>query len=248
VGIDECGTCKKGFYSSDPGASTCLTCNPGKYTNKEQTACLLCPAGKISGVAASSCDVCEKNKYAEGEGNTECQFCDDEDMLIGSITLKNGTTSASGCICPAGEYVDFGENLCGKVPEGVNENVEAMTVKNLQVEKGYWRTNSSSSEVLQCLAPEHCVGGSDPDTQCNEGHTGPLCAVCEDGYASTGSGLFLKCSTCDGGDANTTIAVGFGIFFSVIFALMGLTCCCKRKKKKRGGGEDDQTELTSNDR
>ncbi|GMI09257.1 hypothetical protein TrLO_g2039 [Triparma laevis f. longispina] len=241
-GSTTCLSCEDGFYSFEAGTSTCYTCAPGKYTSTDQTECLLCPAGRISGVSVSSCTVCEEGKYAENEGNTECKFCDDDEMLVGSTTLQNGTTSANGCICPTGEYVQFSENTCQKEPEGVETTIDAMTVKTLNVKEGYWRTNASSFEVLPCLSPEHCLGGPNPAYQCKEGHTGPLCAVCQDGFASTGSGMFFKCSTCEGGDATTTIAIGFGAF---------LTCCCIRKKKKKGregnDDDDDRTGLSSND-
>ncbi|GMH50627.1 hypothetical protein TL16_g00828 [Triparma laevis f. inornata] len=252
-GKTECVQYESGKFSSE-GAVGCSQCEPGEvpvatlvknarwYTSTDQTECLLCPAGRISGVSASSCTVCEEGKYAENEGNTECKFCDDDEMLVGSTTLQNGTTSANGCICPTGEYVQFSENTCQKEPEGVETTIDAMTVKTLNVKEGYWRTNASSFEVLPCLSPEHCLGGPNPAYQCKEGHTGPLCAVCQDGFASTGSGMFFKCSTCEGGDATTTIAIGFGAF---------LTCCCIRKKKKKGregnDDDDDRTGLSSND-
>ncbi|GMH62118.1 hypothetical protein TrLO_g3231 [Triparma laevis f. longispina] len=233
VGSDECRSCDEGFYSSDPGSATCYTCKPGKFTNHNQTKCLLCPAGKISGVAASKCVACEIGKYAEGEGNPGCNFCDDDEALKGSITLQNGTISASGCICPAGEYVNFGngDNACKRVPEGVKTNVEAMTVVNLNVSKGFWRTDNSSSKVLPCLSPDHCLGGSNPEDQCKEGHTGPLCAICNDGYASTGSGMFLKCSNCEEGDPVTTIIFVVFVFFFFTFLMITLSsfCCSKTK-------------------
>merc|ERR1711871_1546686 len=39
IGVWQCATCQVGFYSSSPGASTCFTCDPGKYTNDAQTEC-----------------------------------------------------------------------------------------------------------------------------------------------------------------------------------------------------------------
>ncbi|GMI02508.1 hypothetical protein TrLO_g61 [Triparma laevis f. longispina] len=235
VGIEACFSCKEGFFSADPGSSTCYTCEPGKYTNVDQTGCLLCPAGQISGVAASSCSECEIGKYAEGKGNAWCKFCDDDEALIGSVTVGKGTTSSSGCICPAGDYVNQGdgENFCKNVPEGVKMNVEAMTVVNLNVSRGFWRTDNSSYDVLQCLAPEHCIGGSDPERQCKEGHTGPLCAVCVDGYASTGSGMFLKCSSCTNGDPVTTITIWIFAFIFIIFLMIGISLFYFSKIKDR---------------
>ena len=98
----QCTECQEGFYSSSPRASTCFACEAGKYTNDQQTECLQCPAGKISGVAVPLYTACDRGKYAEGEGNAECKFCDDEDTLIGSITLTNGPATRSGCLCSAG--------------------------------------------------------------------------------------------------------------------------------------------------
>lgn len=235
VGIEACLSCKDGFFSADPGSSTCYTCEPGKYTNADQTGCLLCPTGQISGVAASSCSDCEIGKYAEGKGNAWCKFCDDDEALIGSVTVRKGTTSSSGCICPAGDYVNQGdgENFCKNVPEGVKMNVEAMTVVNLNVSRSFWRTDNSSYDVLQCLAPEHCIGGSDPERQCKEGHIGPLCAVCVDGYASTESGMFLKCSSCTDGDPVTTITIWIFAFIFIIFLMIGISLFCFSKIKDR---------------
>ena len=99
----------------------------------------------------------------------------------------------------------------------MQKNVEAMTVVNLNVSKGFWRTDNSSSTVLPCLSPDHCLGGPNPEDQSKEWHEGPLCAVCEDGYASIGSGSFLSCTSCEDGDKNVTIAVGVITFFVLIF-------------------------------
>ncbi|GMH70768.1 hypothetical protein TL16_g05490 [Triparma laevis f. inornata] len=244
IGLEDCNTCENGFFSAKNGSSTCYTCEPGKYTNKNQTECLNCPAGMISGVAAISCTVCEMGKYAEGEGNVECEFCDNEEMIIGSETVSNGTTSASGCICPAGNFVDFAnnekDNFCQAVPPGVDKNIEAMTVNSLNVSKGYWRTSSKSSEVIACLSEDHCLGGADPDNQCKEGHEGPLCSICKEGFASTGNGMFLKCSSCENGDSTTTIIVMTSSFVFVTLLLAILSCCCIRK-----GKNDDDDNITT---
>ena len=139
VGFEQCEQCPDGFHSSYPGASTCFACEAGKYANDEQTECLSCAAGKISGVASSSCTVCENGKFAEGEGNVECQFCNDEEVLRGSTTAENGTTSSLGCICPKGEYENHVTVSCEKVREGVKVDIQGMNVTTLNLKKGYWR-------------------------------------------------------------------------------------------------------------
>ena len=143
----ECTECQEGFYSSSFGAPTCFACEAGKYTNAEQTECLKCPAGKTSGVAAPLCTACDRGKYAEGKGNLECSFCDDDDVLRGSTTAANGTTSSLGCVCPKGKYEDPETAVCATVPEGVREDVEGMNVSTTNLRVGYWRTSTTSKEV-----------------------------------------------------------------------------------------------------
>jgi hypothetical protein len=187
--------------------------------------------------------VCDTGKFSEKEGSVECQFCNTEEVLKGSITAGEGTTSVSGCICPMGKFLNNETSTCDVVSEGVKKTVEGMNVTSLNLEKGFWRTATDSSKVLMCLAEDHCVGGPDPFQQCKEGHTGPLCAVCDDGYASTGSGQTLKCNICEGGDANQTIAIYLSLLISIIGLAVAATCCCRRKKSD----EDDNVGLIGDD-
>lgn len=86
------------------------------------------------------------------------------------------------CSCPnlqTGFYLQAStsEKICSPCPAGVicqpNTN---MTVQNLQLQKGYWRTSGSSGNVLACPVPDACLGGS--NSTCREGHEGPYCDVC----------------------------------------------------------------------
>ena len=242
VGIEQCEKCPEGFYSSSPGSSTCFACDAGKYANAEQKECVTCAVGKISGVASPSCTVCENGKFAEGEGNVECSFCDTEEVLKGSITATNGTSSELGCICPKGKFKDHATATCEAVPEGVRKDVEGMNVTSQSLKPGYWRTSAASRNIYMCLSLDHCIGGSDIKEQCKEGHKGPKCGVCSDGFASTGSGETLKCNRCEGGNATQTILIYFSAFAMVIVLVVMATCCCKKKKETA-----DEVRLTSED-
>ncbi|GMH69413.1 hypothetical protein TrLO_g2906 [Triparma laevis f. longispina] len=195
VGLDDCKACEIGFYSSDLGSSNCLMCSPGKYTNKEQTACLLCPAGKISGVAVSECTLCEIGKFAEREGNVECEFCNDEEVLGGSTTAGNATVSRSGCICNKSKFENNETATCEKVMEGY------------------------------CMGEHHCKGGviNDPESLREDGYEGSLYEVCEEGFAAVHSGADLVCNECTG-SATQTIAIGFSII-GVIISGVVFWCC-----------------------
>ena len=115
-----------------------------------------------------------------------------------------------------------------------------MTVPTLSLEPGFWRSSETSKEVLPCLDKRHCKGGSNVTDLCTEGYTGPLCAVCQPNYASTGSGQTLTCSKC-GGSAFATIAAISTTFFVIITASI---CYCLRR-----GGETpiEKKSLTAHD-
>ena len=103
-----------------------------------------------------------------------------------------------------------------------------MNVKSLDLEAGFWRTSSSSTEILPCLNSKHCKGGADTADLCAEGYTGPLCAVCASGYAATGSGKSLECNICTG-DAQTTIIIYSTLFFAMFLTVaVVFFCCCHR--------------------
>jgi len=98
----------------------------------------------------------------------------------------------------------------------VKRNVPGMTLNTLDLEEGYWRTTLNSTEILQCVNKKHCLGGANITDMCADGYTGPLCAVCDSGYAAMGSGELLTCEQCTG----TSI---FKIFAWLIFVLVILT-------------------------
>ena len=69
------------------------------------------------------------------------------------------------------------------MPEGVKTTVDGLDLESFDIKKGYWWTSKNSSEILQCMAEEHCLDGVLPDKQCKEGHKGPMCGACSVEYA-----------------------------------------------------------------
>jgi hypothetical protein len=55
---------------------------------------------------------------------------------------------------------------------------------SLALKKGFWRHSESSDKIIQCsLTSASCLGGTTAGVESwDVGYTGPLCAVCEDGY------------------------------------------------------------------
>ena len=92
-------------------------------------------------------------------------------------------------------------------PAGVSCRVEGVTLSNLPLLEGFWRSGANSTAILSCPIPAACVGtgngtagtasrrrlvarslsNSAPwsDQYCALGSTGALCAVCLDGYRSS---------------------------------------------------------------
>ncbi|GMH73335.1 hypothetical protein TrRE_jg3119, partial [Triparma retinervis] len=80
-----------------------------------------------------------------------------------------------------------------------------VTVEKLPLMKGYWRSSSNSSNIVQCYTESACLHPDDDDSedtstttitaddQCAEGHTGPLCNVCEKKFVKSTTGECLEC-------------------------------------------------------
>ena len=58
----------------------------------------------------------------------------------------------------------------------------------IDVRPGYWRASPDSVVVIPCPGRQLVVRGREclRSTLCQPGYTGPICAVCEDGYARLG--------------------------------------------------------------
>jgi len=89
------------------------------------------------------------------------------------------------------------------------------------VNPGYFRSDPSSPNLTavpfySCPYPNTCLGGNDTNGSCALGHdeTGPVCAVCNPGFAFQGE----KCISCPGytGDADALPE------FQAVFAVLGL--------------------------
>ncbi|CAN0547989.1 unnamed protein product, partial [Laminaria digitata] len=85
---------------------------------------------------------------------------------------------------------DAGDFLCEQCAsvegeEGVDCDSAGATLTALPIREGYWRTNDESKVVHECLHSDACKGAttiSSSEDYCADGHNGPYCAVCSDGY------------------------------------------------------------------
>ncbi|GMH93142.1 hypothetical protein TrST_g13735 [Triparma strigata] len=196
-----------GTFAPASGSAACTSCPPGTSSEEsDDGACLACPKGKFS-AKSDSCEVCPPGSFANGVGNAVCSPCPPNQFP------KDDQT---GCEVVTGYYNDGSEGQSVAVPVGVRRDVPGMTLNALDLEEGYWRTTSNSTEILRCISKKHCLGGANITIMCADGYTGPLCAVCESGYAVMGSGELLTCEQCTGTSIVKIIA--WLIFVLVILA------------------------------
>ena len=91
---------------------------------------------------------------------------------------------------------------------------------------GYWRQDAFSSEIRRCHNPDACGGGSNPDTQCAEGHTGAYCDVCESEHYGGRNGQ--PCEPCEGSPALVYVPLVLVIFVLIILLVWAI--------RKQGAG------------
>jgi surface protein len=187
-----CAPCKHGTFSK-PGASSCLPCPQYETPNNSTQTCdcidsflrigadntCSCKTGET--LMGTSCRPCERGKWKGKIGVESCKRC--ESTLKGSITIHPGSTSKVACICPKETY-DGGASECLPTEEGMRTDQAGMSLKSLQLEPGYWRTGTNSSDIRECPNDGACIGGTigSNTSMCREGHAGPYCDLCLDGF------------------------------------------------------------------
>ena len=95
---------------------------------------------------------------------------------------------------------------------------------SISLESGYWRESSTDLSTRECPYEKACTGSSDVSDQCMDGHSGPLCAVCEGGYTSANSNS--ACGKCfksghAAGFAAVIVILVMLILFAIILSQVG---------------------------
>ncbi|GMH90277.1 hypothetical protein TrST_g7328 [Triparma strigata] len=209
-------------YSSD----SCV-CKPTFVRDPTANKCSCEPGFTLTG---ETCSPCEIGRFKDDYGVHSCSRC--EDVLKGSVTKFENSTDVGACACPKGTY-DNMEKSCVDVFEGVDRTTSGMTLETLKIEPGYWRTNSRSPDVRVCPVSDACTGGNSTN-YCREGHTGPYCKLCIDGWTED---PLMLCKSCE----NSTIDVIVTIVILVLVAAAIGSLVYISKKKSRDSEEHRKT-------
>eukprot|EP00937_MAST-01D_sp_MAST-1D-sp2_P006583 g6583.t1 len=215
------------------------TCGSGAFAPRGSVSadqCELCPAGKYRSVLQSppmrvcAPTACEMGAFSlegavsrSGSCVTSCAK-----KLANSVRAPD----SDNCICAPGYFFEGpywvnGERSpsleCLPLPaEGVacvvvRRNVSSAmncTPRDFVLAEGVWRTGSDSSDIRACPVEGTCL----PNGRCAEGHSGPLCILCKDGWAQQ---FDLGCSKCGSGEH-----AAFAIVTAIVGGLFALMLVC----------------------
>ena len=168
--------CKAGDHSnSETGATTCSSCDGGRYSGDGTVVCAACPPGTRSLSRAASCTECERGKHASSEATSSCSVC-----VAGTHSNETGavlcaecdagkhqaTTGKTDCVeCKEGTYAAGAGSLsCSNCPRAYASTKGAASCALAAT--GYYLAPSSGDDLAQglgvsapCPAGAECRGG-----------------------------------------------------------------------------------------
>ena len=119
--------------------------------------------------------------------------------------------SGEGDVCVLCRYGTFNDDglECLSCPRGAT----CPGGTSVLSEANWWRSSAASLEFYQCLHPDVCLPGDRAgDDACAEGHEGPLCGVCKDGWFEFAG----KCKECSGRNATSKIFIAFSAVMAIV--------------------------------
>jgi hypothetical protein len=275
VGANEsqsCLTCPLGKVATTFGAETCEVCSSRRYPNSARSDCLLCSLGEY--LVGLACVPCQPGTYEDSKGSVQCKACPVNTFSgeVGNVAPEKctpcidvfpntatggvlGATMSSACQCKIGTYSNPDKSAapdkrCQPCLVGSRCNTFNLSVAMLESEQNYWRSSLTSTIFHPCDTideNEYCTGGSLlNESQCHEGHTGPLCMVCKEGYVQQGNGICERCKNLThkkGAGAPLAFALALILFFitmTMVFARVA-------KDVIEQDDDDDDEEDTSSD-
>ena len=228
-GLDSCNPCPSGSYQSFEGQSTCLPCGRGTFTSGSGSeVCEPCGPGTGSEPGSRICDPCPPGTFALG-GEPYCPLC-----RPGTYSDDEGAVSCTRCAVNFYAGEGFTQcRACGMfdkyqttVPTGVGIAGCDLGVMN-GTKPGFWAAQELNDEsgnwsrVWKCETKGACLGGA--SSECREGHDGPLCDNCIDGFYQDDDKL---CHACEAGNEPEGDGHAGRAGFALVCMLFGFTMGC----------------------
>jgi hypothetical protein len=226
---DNCAPCPANGHSQE-GSPSCDFCGLGEEFDADLNACKECAPGFAS--LGGTCIVCEGlREYTSSQGEPVCLLSPPGQMPnhnnTGTIDCPKNTDLV-GCDCPINRFLSEDGLSCDEIPaKGVKRDVTGMTLATLHILPGFWRIDASSSDVRACPIADACTGGNST-TNCREGHSGPYCNLCDDGFAPD---AFQLCQECNSNGKDVALTITTIVFFVAV--LVGLNHVLNKKVFKK---------------
>ncbi|KAK3240520.1 hypothetical protein CYMTET_49646 [Cymbomonas tetramitiformis] len=163
-------TGEHGQYAA-PSDGSCML---GSVYDAQIFACSICSAGTFHNTSADECALCSAGSISLEAGSRECLPCS---VVSGQGYYQNREGQTTCKLCPAGATTN-GITAVGK-PE-------------------HWRDTSDRDLFYACLTSDACKGEATPyaGPGCREGHSGPLCEVCAEGWSRSRPFTRTLCEEC----------------------------------------------------
>ena len=253
IHITLCKGCKKGLYGNELGltyAGSCKKCPAGKFNDNDGLSnindCKECSTGSHSDSGSIICKGCGVGKYSLLTGSSECLDCEGgkytnktSSYLCNTCPLNSEQNKyKTGCICSQNSYNTFtnNDNLnCIACNNTFSCNVNT-NIKTININQHYWRSSDLSTKIYKCKNRFACKGGIiniSSDDLCNEGFKGPLCNVCEKGWAKD-DGVCLKCPEEIGRTLSLTIIIPIVSVIIIIFLIKTANPANNKKEEVNG--------------
>ena len=232
--LSNCLECSAGLYNDELGSNSailCKNCPAGKYRHvtggTSLTDCYDCIPGRYSESFSIECNICEKGKYSNLPSSIQCSKCPDGTYSDTNSTLtcknciENAVQSLDATYCECSQNTYFDNGKCLNCPFNFI-CPKGSTKETIIIKPGYWRYDSNTTDTEECRSEYACIGGkitNSSDELCREGHKGPLCDVCLDGWAKNDGGCFECKETNQGRSIALTIIIPLICIFVLIFLI-----------------------------
>lgn len=251
ISENDCILCKSGLYSELKGSSSiesCKKCIAGKYNENtggsSSNDCKDCATGTYSTTGSSICIKCLPGKYTSNMMSTKCEDCPSGRFSneYGSILCSQCNTNSeqnfekTKCICSMGSYTINNSDIdCKECPDEFN-CLKGETINSIKIKKNFWRHSDNTIETYKCKNIFACKGGeinNNSDDLCHEGHHGPLCDICDDGWAKD-DGVCLKCPENTQRTIGLTVVIPIVCTFIIVFLIKTANPSENKKEEVNG--------------
>ena len=284
AGSITCEDCAAGKYSKDVGQTYCTPCPMDTYRSyvgaMSLSDCLPCTLGKSNGGKVGSttlndCQCKSKDYFAVANmtsGEVVCEKCPKgaicsglgvkiEDVISQPFYWRSQKNSSVFHKCNS-YLVPIEEG------NGFLFNESELTLEEQENEKD--QDEEEKEEEKKMIETSDCIGGyptknkmniNTSINQCRNGHSGPVCSLCDPGWARMNGTYCTQCpnlldarfyySNSVKGLISTTIVVLFVIIFSILSGCTGevykhIEKCCEQKKEniQKEKGKKNSTQDT----